>query len=473
MNYPRIIAEIAAHQWAITPAAMDGVLAAVKQELSAEDWKTFHAISKEERPELEAAMGTAPDGTMYTRISGAVGSIFINGPIVPRASFFASMSGLVGVEQLSAEFGALEENPAIKSIVLVMDTPGGAITGISEFASQISAATKPTTAFVAGMAASAGYWIASAADSIVSVDTGIVGSIGVVSTIRVQKDDDRIEVVSAQSPKKRVDVQTPEGRETIQILINDLADVFIDTVAANLGVTREKVLADFGQGDVMVAAKAAPVGMIDGVGTLADVMTQALAGAGYGEPVERFAAAIGADTETTPADLQKPIDKTQTGTNKPIIGAPQAGASDPEKNKESRKMTFEEFLAANPGALAEFEAKIEAARKEERTAAAANEKARIEATEKYLTSDAYPDAVKAVAAEVRNNTAPIAKLEGVVAYHDQTTAAAAAKAAADETKKIEPTPANKIETSPNGVINTEDDYQATVARLRRGKGLEA
>jgi ClpP class serine protease len=430
---------------------MDGILAALRSELTPADYETFHRLSTDEREEYRAQAGDAPSGTKYTRISGNVGTLFIEGPIVPRADFFTEISGLVSVESLASEFAALEDNPRVESIVLSMDSPGGDITGISDFAQQIAAASKPTTAFVAGMAASAGYWIASAADRVISTDTGIVGSIGVVSTIRVRKDENAIEIVSSQSPFKRLDAETQEGRDKIQTLVDELADVFVDTVAGNRGVSRETVLEDFGRGDVMVAARARGAGMIDGMGTMAAVL----------DTIRTGSQLPGITTEQKTLDTSPPID------NKPNKEAP-AG-----KSKETKKMTLSEFLAENPAAKVEFDAKISEARAEGKTQADTANKERVDAAMPFLTGDTYPDSIHNMAASVIQGSATVDTLRGAAAYHDAQGEKAKAEKVEAEGKDHKPTPPNNETLSTDGNIRTAADYEASVAAARTARGMEA
>lgn len=166
--------------------------------------------------------------------------------------------------------------------MLNLDTPGGEVTGINEFAQMIFDARgkKPIVAYVDGMAASAGYWIASAADEIVTDETGLLGSIGVVAA--VPNPDARsareVQFVSSQSPKKRPNPNTESGREQLQAMVDDLATVFVRTVARNRSVTESDVLDRFGQGAVLVGANAVQAGLADRLGSFEGVIAELAAG---------------------------------------------------------------------------------------------------------------------------------------------------------------------------------------------------
>lgn len=259
MKYPKIIAEIERTQWAITSEALNGILKAVEHGLTSEDYELFH--KSEALSDFDANKPTIIDGR---------GLIVINGPIIPRATALSKSSGIVSIDKLAADFKALEADKSVKEIRFLIDSPGGSITGISDFAKLIRASRKPTVAFIAGEAASAAYWIASAADRIVSTDTGLAGSIGVI--LRVGMSGDR-EIISSQSPNKRPNINTKEGRAVVQSLVNELADVFVGVVAENRGVSTDTVLDKFGRGGMLVASQALAVGMIDEISTLDEFMS--------------------------------------------------------------------------------------------------------------------------------------------------------------------------------------------------------
>lgn len=214
----------------------------------------------------------------------AVLSVF--GPIFPRANLMTELSGATSAEMLGNNFKTAMADPNIRGVLLKIDSPGGAVVGVSELADTISSArgTKPIVAFVQGLGASAAYWIASAADRIVAGDTAELGSIGVVAAFKDTRDKDAkegvkvVEVVSSVSPLKRVGIETPEGKMKIQRLVDNIATVFVDHVARNRGVTTETVLQNFGRGDLFVGAKAVEAGLADAVGTFDGTVAEMIAG---------------------------------------------------------------------------------------------------------------------------------------------------------------------------------------------------
>jgi signal peptide peptidase SppA len=205
-------------------------------------------------------------------VRGRVAVVEMIGPVMHYAGGLMSwLFGFPSAEGMLADIQAAQDNPAVDAIVLSIDSPGGQVGGIAELSNHIkNKITKPVVAYVGDMAASAAYWVASAADSIIAAPTAEIGSIGVVFTMR-RKQDNTIEVVSSVSPKKRVDPETDEGRQAIQARADALADVFVSQVAENRTLSADQVTGI--GGDVVIASAAIDIGLIDDIGSLEQVIS--------------------------------------------------------------------------------------------------------------------------------------------------------------------------------------------------------
>ena len=253
---------ITAAPWAITEPALAQIVTIAQR---------LHG----ETPEAVATrLGRPLENTRRATERGDTAVIPITGPIFRRANLFTEISGATSTELLARDLQAAADNPDIRRLVLEIDSPGGQANGISELATQIRtiAATKPITAYVDGTAASAAYWLASAASEIVLSDTAVVGSIGVVATYKPEKDAP-LKIISSQSPLKQATPDTPEGREELQRLIDQMAEVFITTVAINRGTDPDTVLANFGRGGLLLGAHAITAGMADRIATFESLFT--------------------------------------------------------------------------------------------------------------------------------------------------------------------------------------------------------
>lgn len=229
-----------------------------------------------------AEYGERPEGCKYTVVSGSKAIVDIYGAIIPRANFFSEWCGGASCQLLQKDIVWIRDNEAIEEVLFVIHSPGGEVTSVSETANLILQLreTKTVTAYISGMGCSAAYWLASACSKIYVNETAIVGSIGVMS---VYVDDSRqlemvgleeIEFISSQSPMKNADPKSDKGKTAIQSRVNSLAQVFVENIAVNMGVSVETVLKDFGQGGVFIGAEAVKAGLAHQVGNFADAVTQ-------------------------------------------------------------------------------------------------------------------------------------------------------------------------------------------------------
>mgnify|MGYP001809985657 CR=1 FL=1 len=209
----------------------------------------------------------------YAVVDG-VARIPVVGQLTPSADPCGAWTGLAETEYgyIQAALIAAEDDPSVREIALDVDSPGGYISGLDETAQLLGAVSKPTTAYVGGMAASAAYWLASQADRIVAMSPASeIGSIGVALE---EYDDDQALAdqgiahrvyTSTDAPNKRHDTKTEEGRNKVIAELDELHSIFVRRVSEGRGVPQANVDAEFGQGGILIAEKAMAVGMIDEV----------------------------------------------------------------------------------------------------------------------------------------------------------------------------------------------------------------
>lgn len=268
-----LIAAIRSQPWAILPdylEAIEGIVMRLAQNPS------LDAIAldghAERHFEALAQMGARAEGTRSATLRDSVGCLPIMGPILPRAALLSpSGAGACALDHAAADLRALNANKDVRNICIVMDTPGGSVTGGHEFARLVAMSEKPVTVHVTGQGCSLGYWIASQATGGISLDpTGIVGSIGVAMSTRVQEGPDQsghrsLDITSSNAPNKRPDLTTDEGRASLRAMLDQVESVFIADVARGRGVTAAVVKSDFGAGGLKTGAQAKDAGMVDRV----------------------------------------------------------------------------------------------------------------------------------------------------------------------------------------------------------------
>lgn len=253
MEHKRILAALLNEPWLITPEGLNQMISIVQH------GGDFEALRVKRAEQLA--------GTRVTTFRDGIATIPVLGPIFPRATMFSDISGAVSLESLAKDFKAAEDDESIEEIIMYYDTPGGAVTGVSEFANMVHNCSKPVTSYVAGTGASAGYWLASAGKTVVLDSTARVGSIGVVVAYPKNDDSSSVEIVSSNAPNKRPDPGTKEGVEVIREQMDALETVFIEQVASFRGVSPDTVKKKFGKGGCLVGQTAVDVGMADKLGS--------------------------------------------------------------------------------------------------------------------------------------------------------------------------------------------------------------
>jgi signal peptide peptidase SppA len=168
----------------IHPAKAQIILGALSGRIGFEA-SLFSAEDGMDAPDANRFTGSArrTDGTTsMMRTADGVAIIPVLDTLVNRGAWLDSRSGLTSYEGIAAQLRAAGQDPEVRSVLLDISSPGGEAAGMAGLADVIRSVrqTKPVTAFVNDMAASAAYGIASAASEIVISPTSIVGSIGVV-----------------------------------------------------------------------------------------------------------------------------------------------------------------------------------------------------------------------------------------------------------------------------------------------------
>jgi capsid assembly protease len=221
-------------------------------------------------------------------MSGSDAVIQVTGPLSYKYDFWSWLMDGSSYQGLMAQIQGASANTEVSRIVMLMDTPGGEITGLPEASKAIVNCGKPVVAVVDPCCASAGLWLASQAGRIVSIESGEIGSLGVqcmaVSYAKMFEESglDVKLFRAAISPDKNMahpyEPISDKATEYLQDRVDRAGERFVETVAAGRNVSTEDVLAKFGQGKMLDAEEALSVGLIDDIGTLAGVLSESRIG---------------------------------------------------------------------------------------------------------------------------------------------------------------------------------------------------
>ncbi|MGA2026105.1 MAG: signal peptide peptidase SppA [Syntrophobacteraceae bacterium] len=176
------------------------------------------------------------------------------------------------------------KDASIKAIVLRIDSPGGAVGPSQEIYREIrrAAKSKPVVASLGGVAASGGYYIASAASHIVANPGTITGSIGVIihfPNLRELFSKIGYQMTTIKSGQFK-DIgnpgrdMTPEEKELLQGTIDETYRQFVRDVAQarNLPEDRVREVAD---GRIIMGEKALELKLVDQLGNFEDAVAKA------------------------------------------------------------------------------------------------------------------------------------------------------------------------------------------------------
>jgi capsid assembly protease len=229
-----------------------------------------------------------------SRQDGLIGVLPVVGAIVHRGNMFTEASGTASADMLGKQFDAMIAHPDVSSVILDIDSPGGQAAGIQELAAKIAGARgqKPIIAQVNPEAASAAYWLATAADEIVVTPSGEVGSIGAYAyhidrsalneTMGIKPT--YISYGEFKTEGNPDGPLTDEALSEVQASVDRVGKQFEADVAKYRGVDLAMVRKDWGKGRMIDANRAKSLGMVDRVGTLEETIGRA---AGNGPRIKR------------------------------------------------------------------------------------------------------------------------------------------------------------------------------------------
>ncbi|MFH1282314.1 MAG: signal peptide peptidase SppA [bacterium] len=235
-----------------------GVYLILQSKISQIDEDTTHRIS--------FGKSIIPDGNVaIVRVEGII-----------SASARSSMIGREGSESIVDQLNEIGKKDHIKAIVLRINSPGGSVASAQEIYNEIlklKAKGKIIVASMSDVAASGGYYVASACDKIVANPGTITGSIGVIMEVsNIQELFKKIgvkfiaiksgEFKDSGSPFREL---TKKERELFQSLIDDAYNQFVDAIVKGRSMKRKDVLS-IADGRVFTGRQAYKAGLVDELG---------------------------------------------------------------------------------------------------------------------------------------------------------------------------------------------------------------
>ncbi len=228
---------------------------------------------------------------MTCLILGMGGLMLLGSRMAQSASIYASGKANVGIVEVSGpilsskkiikDLTAFRDNPAIKAIILRIESPGGGIGPSQEIYREVikTRKTKKVIASMGSVAASGGYYIAAACDRIVANAGTITGSIGVIMEYANLMEIARkigispVVVKSGEFKDMGSPMREPKEKERklFQNLVDELHDQFVKDAAKarKMELGRMAKLAD---GRVYTGQTALKLNLVDRLGNLDDAV---------------------------------------------------------------------------------------------------------------------------------------------------------------------------------------------------------
>ena len=253
----------------------------------ARDMMKFGVDTRQRNPVLVEAKGvhvrSATSVTVTTYLDLETAVLDISGPLTNREINGPCMQSPVSYQAIRAELDSAVSDPRIKTIVVRVDSGGGAASNMVDLADYIRKviAENPQIRFIASiddMAASAAFGIVAAFPERYISRTGLAGSVGVVV-----RHTDRSEANAANGLSHTYIFAgankvlghgdaplTDEARGMISKRVGMHYDLFADSVASGLGMTSEKVKAT--EANVYQGQDAVDIGFATGIMTFTEII---------------------------------------------------------------------------------------------------------------------------------------------------------------------------------------------------------
>lgn len=230
---------------------------------------TADAMTAHEQRVEASAQAARDGGPRSLTVAGDVAELAVSGILVQRPSFWLWLLGHAQTTyaDLLAGIAAARSNPEIASVRVLVDSPGGEVDGLFETLGALELLRSEKDVSVRAVNAfSAAFAIAAVAGPIEAQNEASgFGSVGVAVSVVLDTRETVIDITNTESPAKRPDVETEEGRAVVRAHLDDLFDVFVDRIASGRGTTARDVTQNFGRGASLLASNAKRLGMIDSI----------------------------------------------------------------------------------------------------------------------------------------------------------------------------------------------------------------
>jgi len=236
-------------------------------------------------------------GVVFIAIMTAVfsqGELTLAGSFGERVGVLEIKGVIEESESFREQINQMRDDENVRAVVVRIDSPGGAVAPsqeIFELLRRLREETdKPVVVSMGSVAASGGYYIACAADSIFASPGTLTGSIGVMLEFPdlqeiLKKVGIGFEVIKSAEHK---DIGSPfrslteKERKLLQEMVDDVFDQFVEVVSTQRGLPRDSVM-QVADGRVFSGRQAQKLGLVDRTGGFQEALDTAGRMCGLGE----------------------------------------------------------------------------------------------------------------------------------------------------------------------------------------------
>lgn len=180
MKYPRILAAIRSAKWAVRPETLHAIRDVLSARLSGRLANMEPRASDWDGDDTGEPAAPPP---AFDFIAPGVARVCMHGIIGKNLSGLEMMCGGCDIACVEENLTAALADSATRTVILDIDSPGGTVTGVADFAARIAEletqSGKPVLAYASGQCCSAAYWIACGCTNIFAGSSSDIGSIGV------------------------------------------------------------------------------------------------------------------------------------------------------------------------------------------------------------------------------------------------------------------------------------------------------
>jgi signal peptide peptidase SppA len=234
---------------------------------------------------VHEAIAAYAQRSMTPTMVGDVAVIDVTGPITYKSSWWSYYFGCAGIQDLQQQFRAALADPAVKTIAFRIDSPGGVVDMMPEFADEVFNARGQGKALIAvadTMVASCAYWLAAQVEILYATTSAQIGAIGVYRehddiSGMLEKAGIKISLIAHGDHKVDGNPYEPLSdsvRAELQANVDEIGGWFDAAVARGRGVSKADVLEKFGQGKVFRGKQAITLGLADKAGTFGQVLSR-------------------------------------------------------------------------------------------------------------------------------------------------------------------------------------------------------